>query len=71
MDDQRGERLYNDPGLYGTKEMTDRLGFNAGDEEIKLALTEDVEAAIANVYTVLKARIDQFGVVQPNIQRLD
>ena len=71
MDDQRGERLYNDPGLYGTKEMTDRLGFNAGDDEIKLALTEDVEAAIANVYTVLKARIDQFGVVQPNIQRLD
>tara|TARA_Y100000385_G_scaffold285851_1_gene346600 strand:+ start:3846 stop:6866 length:3021 start_codon:yes stop_codon:yes gene_type:complete len=71
MDDQRGERFYNDPGLYGTKEMTDRLGFNAGDDEIKLALTEDVEAAIANVYTVLKARIDQFGVVQPNIQRLD
>ena len=71
MDDQRGERLYNDPALYGTKEMTDRLGFNAGDDEIKLALTEDVEAAIANVYTVLKARIDQFGVVQPNIQRLD
>ncbi len=71
LDAQRGDRLLNDPGLYGTKEMTDRLGFNAGDDEIKVALSEDVEAAIANVYTVLKARIDQFGVVQPNIQRLD
>ena len=71
IDAQRGDRLLNDPGLYGTKEMTDRLGFNAGDDEIKVALSEDVEAAIANVYTVLKARIDQFGVVQPNIQRLD
>ena len=71
LDAQRGDRLLNDPGLFGTKEMTDRLGFNAGDDEIKVALSEDVEAAIANVYTVLKARIDQFGVVQPNIQRLD
>ena len=28
LDAQRGDRLLNDPGLYGTKEMTDRLGFN-------------------------------------------
>ena len=71
MDAERGTRPLSDPGLYGTKDMTDRLGFNATDEAIKQAITEDVEAAIQNVYTVLKARIDQFGVVQPNIQRLD
>ena len=71
MDSERGSRPLSDPGLYGTKDMTDRLGFNATDEAIKQAITEDVEAAIQNVYTVLKARIDQFGVVQPNIQRLD
>ncbi|MDA9151643.1 protein translocase subunit SecDF [Schleiferiaceae bacterium] len=71
MDAQRGTRPLSDPGLYGTKDMTDRLGFNATDELIKAAITEDVEASIQNVYTVLKARIDQFGVVQPNIQRLD
>lgn len=68
---ERGTRPLSDPGLYGTKDMTDRLGFNATDDAIKQAITEDVEAAIQNVYTVLKARIDQFGVVQPNIQRLD
>ncbi len=71
LDAGRGNRPLSDPGLYGTKDMTDRLGFNATDEAIKQAITEDVEAAIQNVYTVLKARIDQFGVVQPNIQRLD
>ena len=71
MDSERGSRPLSDPGLYGTKDMTDRLGFNATDEAIKQAITEDVEAAIQNVYTVLKARIDQFGVVQLNIQRLD
>ncbi len=73
MDAIRGDRKLNDPALYGTKDMTDRdgIGFNATDEVIKTALAGDVEAAITNVYTVLKARIDQFGVVQPNIQRLD
>ncbi len=73
MDAIRGDRKLNDPALYGTKDMTDRdgIGFNATDELIKTALAGDVEAAITNVYTVLKARIDQFGVVQPNIQRLD
>ncbi|KRO58912.1 MAG: preprotein translocase subunit SecD [Cryomorphaceae bacterium BACL7 MAG-120910-bin2] len=68
---ERDTRPLSDPGLYGTKDMTDRLGFNATDEAIQQAIQEDVEAAIQNVYTVLKARIDQFGVVQPNIQRLD
>ena len=71
LDAERGTRPLSDPGLYGTKDMTDRLDFNATDDAIKQAITEDVEAAIQNVYTVLKARIDQFGVVQPNIQRLD
>ena len=71
LDAERGTRPLSDPGLYGTKDMTDRLGFNATDDAIKQAITEDVEAAIQNGYTVLKARIDQFGVVQPNIQRLD
>ena len=71
LDAERGTRPLSDPGLYGTKDMTDRFGFNATDDAIKQAITEDVEAAIQNVYTVLKARIDQFGVVQPNIQRLD
>jgi len=71
LDKERGSRPLSDPNLFGTKNMTDRLGFNADDAKIKEALQEDVDAAIENVYTVLKARIDQFGVVQPNVQRLD
>jgi len=71
LDEERGSRPLSDPNLFGTKNMTDRLGFNADDAKIKEALQEDVDAAIENVYTVLKARIDQFGVVQPNVQRLD
>ena len=71
LDALRGDRKLNAPGLFGTKDFSDRLGFNATDEDIKNAIAGDVSASIKNVYTVLKARIDQFGVVQPNIQQLE
>lgn len=61
----------SDPELFGTKGMNDKLGFNAEDDKVKAELTKEVNAAVGNVYTVLKARIDQLGVVQPNVQRLD
>lgn len=64
-------RPYADPTLFGTPEMTDRVGFNASDDVIKEEIRKDIDAAVSNVFTVLRARIDQFGVVQPNIQRLE
>lgn len=66
-----GGRTLSDAGLFGTPEMTEKVGFNASDEMIQAEIRRDVEAAISNVFTVLRARIDQFGVVQPNIQRLE
>jgi SecD/SecF fusion protein len=71
MDAVRGTRKLNDIGLFGTKDMADRAGSDASDDDIKNTVRGDVNAAISNVYTVLKARIDQFGVVQPNIQKLE
>jgi len=66
-----GGRLLSDASLFGTPGMTDKVGFNASNDLIQAEIRRDVEAAIANVFTVLRARIDQFGVVQPNIQRLE
>ena len=66
-----GGRLLSDASLFGTPEMTDKVGFNAANEAVQAEIRRDVEAAISNVFTVLRARIDQFGVVQPNIQRLE
>lgn len=66
-----GTRTYADPALFGTQTITERIGFNAGTEEVKTLVRQDVNEAVDNVYTVLKARIDQFGVVQPNVQRLE
>ncbi len=66
-----GGRLLSDASLFGTPEMTEKVGFNASNEAVQAEIRRDVEAAISNVFTVLRARIDQFGVVQPNIQRLE
>lgn len=68
---QNSSLKLSDPQIFGTKEMNEALGFGAEDEEVKKALASKIDAAVKNVYTVLRARIDQFGVVQPNIQRLD
>jgi len=72
INQERGAGLkLSDATIFGTKEMNDKLGYNAADDKVRDELNVQVNASVENVYTVLRARIDQFGVVQPNIQRLD
>jgi SecD/SecF fusion protein len=71
LNSQEGNQPYSSPLLFGSKELIDKLGFNAGNEEYKNEIRSQVDGAVENVFTVLRARIDQFGVVQPNIQRLE
>ncbi|MCF0173480.1 MAG: protein translocase subunit SecDF, partial [Bacteroidales bacterium] len=43
---------------------------NVSDEDIINLLKEEAESAINNSYTVVERRINQFGVAQPNIQKI-
>ena len=43
---------------------------NPSNSDVISALREETEAALSNAFMVLRARIDRFGVAQPNIQRL-
>ncbi|MBQ6166438.1 MAG: protein translocase subunit SecDF [Muribaculaceae bacterium] len=43
---------------------------NATDAEVQSILNEEVNSMVDNSYKVLRNRIDRFGVVQPNIQKL-
>ena len=43
---------------------------NANDREVQSILNDEVNAMVDNSYKVLRNRIDRFGVVQPNIQKL-
>lgn len=55
---------------FQTIELKDQISFNTPDEEVLKFLRERVEEAIATSENTLRARIDKFGVTQPNIQRL-
>ncbi|MCS7189567.1 MAG: protein translocase subunit SecD [Bacteroidia bacterium] len=45
------------------------VAYNASDQEVLSKLTKEVEEAVDRTYKILRVRIDQFGVVSPNIQR--
>ena len=43
---------------------------NASEAEVQNILNDEVNSMVDNSYKVLRNRIDRFGVVQPNIQKL-
>lgn len=47
------------------------MSTQSSDAEVEKALREEVQSAIDNSYNVVRNRIDKFGVVQPNIQKLE
>ena len=50
----------------------DKIAANptANDREVQNILNDEVNSMVDNSYKVLRNRIDRFGVVQPNIQKL-
>ena len=51
--------------------MSDRVSTSATNAEVIAELRQEVRSAADNSFNVLRTRIDRFGVVAPNIQRLD
>ncbi|MDR2921326.1 MAG: protein translocase subunit SecDF [Tannerella sp.] len=65
-----------DPGaplsaIFGTMELKDRISLQSTDAQVITVLREETKSAIDNSFNVLRTRIDRFGVVSPNIQRLE
>jgi SecD/SecF fusion protein len=57
--------------IFSTFEMKGRIDPQKTDDEVIKVLKAEVESAVSNSFNVLRTRIDRFGVVQPNIQRLE
>lgn len=57
--------------FFMTPESRGDIDFNTSNEEVITFLKQEAEDAINNSYNVLRNRIDRFGVVQMNIQRLE
>jgi len=56
--------------IFSTFELKDKILLTTSNAEVVKVLKTEVEGAIANSFNVLRQRIDRFGVVQPNIQKL-
>jgi SecD/SecF fusion protein len=54
--------------IFSTKDNESHLKFNATDSQVISYLQDQASVAVTQAKTVLNTRIDQFGVVQPNIQ---
>ena len=57
--------------IFATQQLKGKVSTQSTDAEVEKALREEVAAAIDNSYNVVTNRIDQYGVVQPNIQKLE
>jgi len=57
--------------IFNTIELKDKIDFNSTNEEVLKVIREESKDAIDNSFNILNSRIDRFGVVQPNIQRLE
>lgn len=55
---------------FQTIELKGKVDFNTSNDDVLKFLRERIEDAIATSENTLRARIDKFGVTQPNIQRL-
>ena len=56
--------------VFSTFELKDKVSLTSTNAEVEKVVREEVEGAIDNSFNVLRTRIDRFGVVQPNIQKL-
>ena len=59
------------PRIFGHRNMLDKFEVNASNEDVIVVVREELKGAIDRAFSVLRARIDKFGVVQPNIQQLE
>ena len=57
--------------VFATQQMQGKVSAQSSDSEVEKALRAECSSAIDNSFNVVRTRIDQFGVVQPNIQKLE
>jgi len=65
-----------DPGarlsaIFSTFELKDKITTQSTDAQVERVLRDELKSAIDMSFNVLRTRIDLFGVVAPNIQRME
>ncbi|MBT8268472.1 MAG: protein translocase subunit SecDF [Bacteroidia bacterium] len=66
----KGDTKLASPDIFANRTLSEEITFNMTDEEVKPILRRKIDESVVSAFEVLRKRIDQFGVTQPNIQRL-
>ncbi|MDD4603872.1 MAG: protein translocase subunit SecDF [Bacteroidales bacterium] len=56
--------------IFNTVELKDKINYSTSNADVIKVIREESNAAIDRTFNILTTRIDRFGVVQPNIQKL-
>ncbi len=57
--------------IFATQQLKGQVNANSSDADVEKVLRQRVDEAVDNSFLVLRTRIDRFGVVQPNIQKIE
>jgi SecD/SecF fusion protein len=57
-------------GIFGTIELKEKIKIDFTNNQVLSVIEKETDDAITNSFNILRSRIDKFGVVQPNIQKL-
>ena len=57
--------------VFATQQLQGKVSPQSSDADVEKAIRASVQDAIDNSFNVVRTRIDKFGVVQPNIQKLE
>ena len=55
--------------IFATRQNQDAISFTSSNEEVLRFLRRETSEALDRTYNILRARVDKFGVAQPNIQQ--
>jgi SecD/SecF fusion protein len=61
-----------DPGaklaaIFATPENKDKINFNSTNEQVLAVIKSEADGAVDRTFNIIRSRIDEFGVTQPNI----
>ncbi|MEW4924951.1 protein translocase subunit SecDF [Algibacter sp. 2305UL17-15] len=70
FDEIKGDKKLASPDIFYTKALDGEIDGSMTDDEVKGIIATKIDESIVSAFEVLRKRIDEFGVTQPNIQRL-
>src|SRR5690606_12177404 len=56
--------------IFNTVELREKVQYDSSNDQVLEVLRTESLSAIDNAFNIIRTRIDRFGVVQPNVQRL-